>query len=59
MKIKEDGKIITVKSVKIRCGHCGIEWEYHGYDKHPDVVTYFATCPNCHYKRNIEKERIR
>lgn len=58
MKIKANGSTIIVETVKMKCGHCGNEWEYRGYNKQPGIVIYYATCPNCHYKRNIEKERV-
>ncbi|MHC1635882.1 MAG: hypothetical protein ACXQTS_04575 [Candidatus Methanospirareceae archaeon] len=32
---------------KLRCQHCGHEWEYRGKAK------YYATCPVCHYKVRV------
>ena len=39
--------------MKIKCHHCEHEWEYKGNSD------YYATCPNCHYKVNIEKNKVK
>jgi tRNA(Ile2) C34 agmatinyltransferase TiaS len=38
--------------VKLRCPHCGHVWDYKGKSK------YYATCPRCMYKVNIEKNKV-
>jgi DNA-directed RNA polymerase subunit RPC12/RpoP len=38
--------------VKLRCPHCGYEWDYKGKSM------FYATCPRCMYKVNIKKHRV-
>ena len=33
----------------MKCHNCGYEWDYKGKSK------YYATCPRCHYKVNVQK----
>lgn len=36
--------------MKLKCKHCGYEWEYTGKSK------YYATCPKCLYKVKLKME---
>jgi DNA-directed RNA polymerase subunit RPC12/RpoP len=42
----------VVVVVKLRCPHCGYIWDYRG------KKMYYATCPNCLRKVNIQKNRV-
>jgi len=46
-----EGEVVEVV-VKLRCPHCGYVWEYKG------KKMYYATCPNCLRKVNIQKNRV-
>ena len=35
--------------MKMTCHNCGHIWDYKGKSK------FYATCPNCHYKVNVQK----
>ena len=35
--------------MRLRCRHCGHEWDYKGRSK------YYATCPVCYYKVRIRE----
>lgn len=35
--------------MKVKCNHCGYEWEYRGKSK------YYATCPSCLRKVRIKR----
>ncbi|MEM3769353.1 MAG: hypothetical protein QXE37_04885 [Nitrososphaerales archaeon] len=37
------------ESMKIKCQHCGHEWDYKGKSE------YYASCPRCMYKVRIKK----
>jgi len=36
--------------MKLKCNHCSYEWEYKG------LQLYYASCPRCMYKINIQKQ---
>lgn len=38
--------------MKIRCNHCGYEWNYKGSKK------FYACCPNCLRKVHIENNKL-
>jgi len=38
--------------VKLKCQNCGYEWNYNG------DAEFYATCPNCMRKVNIEKQKV-
>jgi len=38
--------------VKLKCHHCGHEWEYRGKSQ------FYASCPVCHYKVHVKKCRV-
>ncbi len=44
-------KEIENDNIPIRCHHCGHEWDYGGNSE------YYASCPVCKYRVNINKHR--
>jgi len=51
MRALPEGEVVEVV-VKLRCPYCGYVWEYKG------KKMYYATCPNCLRKVNIQKNRV-
>lgn len=41
------------KMIKIKCHHCGHEWNYKGKSE------FYAPCPKCMYKVNIKKNKLK
>lgn len=38
--------------IKIKCNHCGYEWNYKGEAK------FYASCPQCLRKVNIKNNKL-
>ena len=38
--------------MKVICHNCGHEWNYKGNSE------FYATCPSCYYKVNLEKNKV-
>jgi len=38
--------------MKIKCHHCGYEWDYTGKKE------FYSNCPNCFFKVNLKKNKV-
>ncbi|KXB08768.1 hypothetical protein AKJ56_00335 [candidate division MSBL1 archaeon SCGC-AAA382N08] len=49
---EKDEKPRDREGIPLKCKNCGYKWIYKGNSK------FYASCPRCNYKVNIEKRKI-